>query len=141
MSWKTEFAFGLAALLGGGAYAQAQSPSTLPPPLAKQLNQSTSVTYYSPGTATIIDGQPVQIVQTPGVGAGAGGSAAPTAAIPMETVAEAPAAPESLGPTPLGQVGILQHLIYGDNADNAKIKFSGWMDFDYTFRSTGPGQK
>lgn len=45
-----------------------------------------------------------------------------------------------LGPTPLLKVGILQNLLFGDNADQSKIKVSGWMDFDYTFRSTGPGE-
>src|SRR5579884_1758851 len=44
------------------------------------------------------------------------------------------------GPTPLDKVGILQKLLFGDGADKAKLKVSGWMDFDYTFRSTGPGQ-
>src|SRR4051812_27497207 len=45
--------------------------------------------------------------------------------------------PDPLGPTPLNKVGILQGLIFGDNADKSKIKIMGWMDFDYTFRSTG----
>src|SRR5262249_29287904 len=51
---------------------------------------------------------------------------------------DAPPEP-TLGPTPLGKVGALQALIFGDNADNAPLKFSGWMDFDYTYRSTGHG--
>jgi hypothetical protein len=45
----------------------------------------------------------------------------------------------ALGPTPLAKVGILQKWIYGDDADKAKLKFSGWFDTDYTFRSTGHG--
>jgi Putative beta-barrel porin-2, OmpL-like. bbp2 len=44
------------------------------------------------------------------------------------------------GPTPLTKVGILDKLIYGDNAKDATIHFTGWIDADYTFRSTGPGQ-
>src|SRR5262249_44008014 len=51
-----------------------------------------------------------------------------------EAEAEAP-----LGPTPLLKVGILNNLLYGDQADKAKIKFAGWADFDYTYRSTGHG--
>ena len=52
---------------------------------------------------------------------------------------QTPAAP-ALGPTPLVDVKILEKWIYGDNADQAKIHFAGWMDFDYTYRSTGTGQ-
>jgi hypothetical protein len=58
---------------------------------------------------------------------------------PEETQPSATQEP-ALGPTPLTSVGILQKWIYGENADKAKIKFSGWLDFDYTFRSTGPGE-
>ncbi len=53
---------------------------------------------------------------------------------------ETPAADGPLGPTPLNQVGILQELIYGDSADQAPLKFSGWLDMDYTYRSTGSGR-
>src|SRR5437773_747130 len=53
---------------------------------------------------------------------------------------EKPATDGPLGPTPLNQVGILQNLIYGDTADQAPLKFSGWLDMDYTYRSTGPGR-
>lgn len=53
---------------------------------------------------------------------------------------ETPAPDGPLGPTPLSQVGILQNLFYGDTADQAPLKFSGWLDMDYTYRSTGPGR-
>jgi Putative beta-barrel porin-2, OmpL-like. bbp2 len=54
---------------------------------------------------------------------------------------DAPATEEgpSYGPTPLDKVGILQNLIFGDRAKDSKIKVSGWIDLDYTFRSSGPG--
>jgi hypothetical protein len=134
MSWKAEFAFGLAALMGGGAYAQAQSPPPLLPPITKQVNSNT--TYYAPGAAPILSGQPVQIVQAqepvPSEGQATSGA-------PYDPTQGSEVDAGGLGPTPLGKVGILQHLIYGDDADKAKIKFSGWLDFDYTFRSTSPG--
>ena len=44
------------------------------------------------------------------------------------------------GPTPLYKVGILQDRIFGANADQSKIKISGWADADYTFRSSGAGR-
>jgi hypothetical protein len=44
-----------------------------------------------------------------------------------------------LGPTPLPAVGILQNLIYGEDCKDAKLKISGWADFDYTYSSNGPG--
>lgn len=47
---------------------------------------------------------------------------------------------DPFGPTPLNKVGILQNLLFGEDADAAKIKFSGWLDLDYTYRSTGPGR-
>ncbi|HLJ95732.1 MAG TPA: outer membrane beta-barrel protein [Gemmataceae bacterium] len=51
----------------------------------------------------------------------------------------APAEEPALGPTPLLKVGTLNELIYGDRASEAKIKFAGWLDMDYTFRSTSSG--
>jgi hypothetical protein len=48
-----------------------------------------------------------------------------------------PEAPK-YGPTPLPEVGILQNLIFGENSDS-KVKIASWMDFDYTYRSTGSG--
>src|SRR5205823_12325804 len=69
-----------------------------------------------------------------------------TGADPNETKAPALAEQEGrpeetqLGPTPLLKVGILQKALFGDFAEQSKIKISGWMDFDYTYRSTGPGQ-
>src|SRR5262249_51869371 len=66
--------------------------------------------------------------------------------MPMTQPADQPAGdgakpPEEapLGPTPLAKVGILQGLVFGENAESSKLKLSGWMDFDYTYRSTGSG--
>src|SRR5260370_13770646 len=77
-----------------------------------------------------------------------GSQPAPDAAQPsplqqeaQTTGQDAPATEErpSYGPTPLDKVGILQNLIFGDRAKDSKIKVSGWIDLDYTFRSSGPG--
>lgn len=43
------------------------------------------------------------------------------------------------GPTPFDKVGILQKWLFGDLAEEAQIKASGWAEFDYTYRSTGKG--
>ncbi len=56
----------------------------------------------------------------------------------VESVRLHSAAPD-YGPTPLGQVGILESLLFGDNAAESKIKMNGWLETDYTYRSSGPG--
>ena len=66
-------------------------------------------------------------------------AAKPAAPAVVQEAAPAPAEEASYGPTPLGKVGILQGMIFGENKDNAPLQFSGWLDFDYTFRSTGHG--
>ena len=62
----------------------------------------------------------------------------PNAAVPAYEPAAAPAS-APLGPTPLQKVNILQGLLFGDD-EKAPIHVSGWMDFDYTYRSTGHGR-
>jgi hypothetical protein len=44
-----------------------------------------------------------------------------------------------LGPTPLPAVNILNDLIWGKDAKDVPFKVSGWLDADYTYRSTGHG--
>jgi hypothetical protein len=124
MRWKRCLGFSLAAVLGGTLTAQGQSPapSTLP-------FSSTPVPYRT-------------VVQAP-----SDTTPAPSTPFPetrSEVIAtqegQAPAGEEPpLGPTPALKVGILNELIYGDQAADAKIKFAAWMDFDYTFRSIGSG--
>ena len=58
-----------------------------------------------------------------------------------QSLAAASAGPDcgcGKGPTPLGDVKILQNLITGD-CEKPTIHISAWMDFDYTYRSTGHG--
>src|SRR5947209_8136680 len=53
---------------------------------------------------------------------------------------QAPPSDAPLGPTPLTSVNILNDLIWGADAKDAPVKFYGWLDADYTYRSTGHGQ-
>ena len=43
------------------------------------------------------------------------------------------------GPTPVNKVGIFQGLLFGDRAEESKIKVGAWIEGDYTYRSTGSG--
>jgi len=43
------------------------------------------------------------------------------------------------GPTPLNKVGIFQGILFGDEAEESKVKVGGWIESDYTYRSTGSG--
>ncbi len=62
-----------------------------------------------------------------------------------ETRSEQPAAdqeatpPAPLGPTPLLDVKIFQKLLTDDDP-KPWLHVAGWMDFDYTYRSTGSGE-
>jgi len=67
---------------------------------------------------------------------------APDLAAPAEggsQLESRPRTPEAYGPTPLNKVGILQRWLFGPDGDKARWQFSGWIDQDYTYRSSGPG--
>jgi hypothetical protein len=122
--WLT---LGALALLGG--VAQAQDRPLFPSP-ADTVRQLTPTQAPAP--------QP-----TPPDG---GASASPEGASAPETRqqqfgAEEGTAPAegAYGPTPLGDVKILQNLLFGGQ-EKPCLNVSGWADFDYTYRSTGPGQ-
>ncbi len=150
-------AMGLAAWLGTTATTQAQGifGSTQPSPPAASpvvtqpviLSQQPAITAPAAAPARqpaalatqAAPGQPVILAQEPAPG-GAGGQPEETRSQLFEAEAGTPEAPPALGPAPLLGVGILQNLIYGDNAKDAPIKFAGWLDADYTYRSTGTGQ-
>ncbi len=128
--------------------------ATLGQPLAPSPAQGMVPAISSPGSTAIVTQVPAAPQMPPtatpggslpeapaGTGQPSDGSAGATE---PGTEFSAEARPEQseespLGPTPLNKVQILQKLLFGDNADKAKIQVSGWMDFDYTFRSTGPG--
>jgi hypothetical protein len=57
----------------------------------------------------------------------------------IEGVRASSAQHPAYGPTPLNKVGILEGLIFGDNAADSKIKINGWLESDYTYRSNGSG--
>jgi hypothetical protein len=57
---------------------------------------------------------------------------------PTTAAAAAPAG-DTYGPTPLNDVKILQKWLFGEN-EKPPINVSGWVDMDYTYRSTGKGE-
>jgi hypothetical protein len=137
MRWKKCFGFSLAAVLGGtvAAQGQSQAPSPLP---------SSGVFYERPYNDVPYRAIVQAPVDTPPAPSPPPGGGLPTEETRSQQFAaeegQAPAPEEpALGPMPLLKVGILNELIYGDAAADAKIKFAGWMDFDYTYRSTSPG--
>ncbi len=120
---------GTLTLLAGGA-AQAQDRATTPgkPPPVPNLPPIIYTQEPAPKGADV-----------------APGNGAPTDSAPetrqqlQETEAGTPPAEGALGPTPLPDVKILQKLIFGDK-EKPCINISGWLDMDYTYRSTGRGE-
>jgi hypothetical protein len=113
-----KISLGLAMLLGSplAAFAQGE-PAPAPAPSAPAI-----ATPATPAPAVVAQPAPTYIEAGP---------AAPAAA--------APGCDCGKGPTPLTAVGILQKWITGDE-EKPCIHISAWMDFDYTYRSTGHGQ-
>jgi hypothetical protein len=127
MDWNRSWQLGAALLLGGlAAQAQAQGVTGILPPPSAPVFLRTQV-QPPPPPAGADAGKPGLLPASPET-------------VPQPAEAPAPAPEEApLGPTPLSKVGILQGLVFGDRADESKNKVNGWMDFDYTFRSSGPG--
>lgn len=123
MKWQECLGIGLALVLGTRAPIRAQeSPASSAVP--KEMARSNEILL-------------VQEPARPGIGE----AATETPFGPVGGGADQGASAEAnpLGPTPLGKVGTLQNLIFGERAEESKIKISAWLDIDYTFRSTGPG--
>lgn len=164
MNRKVKIAFALAIALAGPRWASAQLITTSPAPVA----QTAPATVPSSGVPRASLGAPVvpvmpvsqespfQVIPAPAATAippqaapaqpKLGGPAPAPGGTPPETrtpyIEEAAGQPSDdapLGPTPLLKVGILQGLIFGDDADKAKYKVAGWLDADYTYRSSGRG--
>jgi hypothetical protein len=77
---------------------------------------------------------------TPAPATTAPATTAPAAPMYVES-APAPAPQDPCcgkGPTPLGSVNIIQNALFGE-CEKPTIHISAWMDFDYTYRSTGSG--
>jgi hypothetical protein len=127
MRWKRCLGVSLATVLGGSLAAQGQSLAPGSPPI-----------WNPPGAYQFVQAPPQT---TPPETFSGGGIATEESRAELTATEETGAAPEAkYGPTPLTDVGILNNLIYGtEGAKEAKIKISGWLDFDYTFRSTSPG--
>lgn len=131
MKWQLGLGFGLAAVLGGSAAGQAQQ--SLPAPATPNLGARATPLMVAqepgrPGIGEAATEAPLGgAIGSPGVGDEGGGVEGRTNQ------------PSPYGPTPLAKVGTLQELIFGDRANDVKTKIAAWADFDYTFRSTGPG--
>src|SRR5438105_5362662 len=133
MRWKRCLGFSFAAVLGGTLAAQGQNPAPAIAPFPSTL-QPYRMVVQAPADTTPAP------TPAPGPAPGGGLPSAETRSQMFATEEGAPPPEEpGLGPTPLLKVGILNDLIYGEGAADAKIKFAAWMDFDYTFRSTGTG--
>jgi Putative beta-barrel porin-2, OmpL-like. bbp2 len=137
MACKRSLHLGVVLLLGVlAAEAQAQVVTGVLPPSTAPAYIRTTSQQVPPPAPLPNGGQPAPDAGT-------------TPPSPLQQQAEttgqdAPATTEEeqpgLGPTPLDKVGIFQNLLFGDKAKDSKIKVSGWIDLDYTFRSTGPGE-
>ncbi len=114
----------LALLIGSAAQAQDRPlppGSVLPGPVSPTLTPAPILTQAPP---------PVPAPKTD-----AGGQITVGEVPPQDE----PAATEGpLGPTPLLDVKILQDLLFGDNP-KPWLHIAGWIDADYTYRSTGSG--
>jgi hypothetical protein len=161
MNRKVKIAFALAIALAGPRWASAQLITTSPAPFTQTApatapaSGAPKVTFGAPVLTVTPASQdaPVQVIPAPGAPAAPpqaapaqpkrGGPAPAPAASPAPIIIESEAPPPAddapLGPTPLLKVGILQGLIFGDDADKAKWKVAGWLDADATYRSTGHG--
>ncbi len=123
MAWKFRRAFGLAlCLIGGASLAQAQIPSTYNPRIDGAVGPIIRV----------------QDVTAPDGGTGPAPGSSPSA--PEGLPQTNPAEETALGPTPLPKVNILQDLFFGKDNKDAPFIVRGWLDGDYTYRSTGKGQ-
>ena len=145
MTWKSRRVLGLAlCLVGGSALAQGPSNSSpYNPRMGSTLPsimrvQDTTPKADVPPSGTIPS---VPDAGTPG-GMGDGGTPAPggTSSAPEGLPETNPGEESSLGPTPLPKVNILQDWIFGPDNKDAPFIVRGWLESDYTYRSTGPGR-
>ena len=140
MRWKGKFALGIAAALSSAAAIQAQgTPTVVPSNNEVIVIQEDAKPSFSSKIQNVLGMTAMQSAQpAPKTADGT----PPAAPVVMEAAPEA--APASCGcgsgPTPLLAVKILEGLVYGENPEKVPIHMAAWMDFDYTFRSTGPGQ-
>ena len=165
MTWTRRFGLGLALLLPAlAARAEDPPPIRVVIPTTAQPRDQPAVRVVIPAAGqpqsvlparvvfpTFAQTQPPEVPDAGTPGAGTPDAGAPGGGAGETPPASTPSAPEglpetnpaeesALGPTPLPKVGLLNKWLYGDNADKAPIKFAGWLDGDYTFRSTGRGR-
>ena len=144
MTWKSRRVLGLALCMVGGT-ALAQGPS-ISSPYSPQMNSTVPSivrVQASPPKGDMLPSSSIPSVTDAGMGSMGIMSVPAPAASPAapEAMADAPPADDApLGPTPLTKVNILQDWIFGADNKCAPITVRGWLDTDYTYRSTGPGR-
>jgi hypothetical protein len=137
MRHKGKIGLGVALLLGAPLIARAQvlpAPTTQAPPVAGQPAAAVAPPPASGGT--------VYMTQTPapaGEGTAPGAASGETKELQFASE-EGQAKEPSYGPAPPMEAKILQDFIFGKDNKEAPIQVFGWIDADYTYRSTGPGE-
>jgi hypothetical protein len=132
MRWKGKIGLGLLLALGGSDMASAQTQPMIAPIAVVQTAPAPTIVVQAPAAEAIPAPAPA-------------GATPPIVGPITETVGEQVAAEEgappepSLGPTPLTKVGILQGLLFGDDADKAFFHIAGWIEADQNWRNTGHG--
>jgi len=137
---KSKLGLGLALFLGGAMTAKGQQvpPTSIPP--------------SNSGPVPVVQGAVAMLPAAQGdpktLPAPGGKEATPPVTGPLpETqqtqiaTEEGRAAPDEggWGPTPLTKVNIINSLLWGDDLKDAPFLIYGWLDADYTYRSTGHG--
>ncbi len=129
---KRWLSLGALALLGGGA---AQAQDVFPSPLNPAPRQPALLTQAPEPAKPLPNGATPSAAGSPGALQAESGGFTVGGVPPQD---EPAATEETYGPTPLGDVKILQNLLFGEQ-EKPCLTISGWADFDYTYRSTGSG--
>jgi hypothetical protein len=119
---------GLAAFLGGTLTARAQYAGTAPPNARTVISEEVLVMTPEPRDA----GSKITLVQAPD-------TPAPTPPAVPESEPAQEQASTGYGPTPLAKVNIIMDSPVGDTLKSLGLELRGWLDADYTYRSTGHG--
>ena len=144
MTWTRRLSLGLA-LCVFTSTSQAQSPyapassgqQPIRLPASALIQQTAAEPAKAPMPLADPGAKPVVVTPAPVATPAPVETPAPAAVPAPEPAPAEDDAP--LGPTPFTSVKILQNAIFGEGGD-APINFGGWLDADYTYRSTGSGR-
>ncbi len=145
MPWRGKIGLGLALVLSAPAVASAQYPPTVSTNPTFSTNPTLSVADGLTGTdASDISLPP--LVTVPWIAPAPVGDVrsvfedplVPTESTPVPTLLAQPRPSEpKLGPYPVDQVKFLQNALL---PADSRLKIYGWLETEYTYRSTGPGR-